>query len=319
MYDDLSSNINENVQRSLGCLLTLPLARLLRNRRPWDLLQALNENVEQTTKIWNIGMRKELLEFTLRIDNSRNAGVYENDLDPSFEFVFTCLRDELCIGGVYVRIFNKTGEVNNIDFPSKFGNELIDYIRDSIKDNQTNFENEHLFMAVEAVSVLTNSLTYMAQDIAEFPSGIETVFLLLELEPSSQGFMFTLKLFCSLFSSADFIIAVAKKKPSITWRFVKCLCSIDDPFIKPAWVAAEALASHPEGLASLLEAGIIIHLLGILLAVTEYSSSFQSRMSAISLLIKFLLHPVKGSESSALLRRYDSISFLILFIFSFLL
>jgi hypothetical protein len=55
-------------------LLTAPLAKLLRNRRPRELLTSLNENIEKPTKIWNIGMRKEILAFVLKTDQEREPG-----------------------------------------------------------------------------------------------------------------------------------------------------------------------------------------------------------------------------------------------------
>ena len=64
MFDDLATPVNEDVQECLGCILTPPLAKYLRNRRPWELLGALNENVEKPTKIWNVGMRKEVRVVT---------------------------------------------------------------------------------------------------------------------------------------------------------------------------------------------------------------------------------------------------------------
>lgn len=44
MFDDLASPEQPILQKTLSQLLTEPLAKLLRNRRPWDLLQVIHAN-----------------------------------------------------------------------------------------------------------------------------------------------------------------------------------------------------------------------------------------------------------------------------------
>ena len=92
MFDDLATTANDIMKKCLDNLLTQPLAKLLRNRRPWDLLIALNENVETTTKIWNLSMRKELLEFITKVDKEREPGSNENDLLPAADFIFSRIK-----------------------------------------------------------------------------------------------------------------------------------------------------------------------------------------------------------------------------------
>ena len=136
MFDELKTPNNNYVKSSLSQLLTAPLAKLLRNRRPWELLQALSENVENVTKIWNMNMRQELLLFVLKIDQNRPLGSRENDLYDIQLFEYSCLKHELCIGGVYLRIFIKSGGVtDNIDDPSTFCRELLIYIENFVFSN----------------------------------------------------------------------------------------------------------------------------------------------------------------------------------------
>lgn len=54
----------------------------------------------------------------------------------------------------------------------------------------------------------------------------------------------------------------------------------------------------------MIKCGSILHLLGVLLGITGYSNIYQSRLAAISLLSKFLWHPVKGGEAANMLRRF---------------
>ena len=129
MFLDLASPPNPPLVETLNLLLTQPIAKLLRNRRPWDLLSALNQNVERTTMIWNLSMRKQLLEFVLRVDRDRAPGSHEGDLLPAETFNFSALDGELCVCGVYLRIFNRTAVTVDIDDPSLFAKDLLDCIR----------------------------------------------------------------------------------------------------------------------------------------------------------------------------------------------
>jgi DnaJ family protein C protein 13 len=316
MYDDLKSANNDTVKNMLKNLLTEPLSKLLRSRRPWDLLNALNENVEKVTKIWNVGMRQELLAFVLQIDSKRsNETTVEEDEQVASEFMFSALRDELCIGGVYVRIFNSTLETKDIDDPSIFCKELIKYISNRIKlSEQSKFassalDNVHLDYAIEALRNSAEVLDYIPHDIAKHIDGIDVVFKLLEQPPDSPSFLSAVQLLAILCTTTEIIVAVSKSEPPCLWKLLRCICTVGVPATSFAWTAAESIASNAEGLDALLKAGSIIQLLGVLIGVIGYTKVFQSRISAISLLGKFLWNPVKGSDASNLLRRLISLLF----------
>jgi hypothetical protein len=62
------------------------------------------------------------------MDKVRLPGSRRSDLDPAKGFKFTALKGELCVCGVYLRIFNMTGLTVDIDDPSVFAVALLDYI-----------------------------------------------------------------------------------------------------------------------------------------------------------------------------------------------
>ncbi|RYH32347.1 J domain-containing protein [archaeon] len=304
MFEDLSSPPNDQVKQCLANLLTGPLAKLLRNRRPWDLLESLNQSVEACTRIWNVGMRSELMEFALKVDRNRPLGSSATDLQPANDFKFTCLRDELCVGGVYVRIFNKSGDTSDIDDPSKFCGQLIDFIYSTRSEpSLTPVQRVHLDHAVEGLKVLSEFRPYVPYDIAKHEHGVAVVFGLLEMPPESSCFVNTAHLLTILFNSADFVSVVSKMNPPIIWKLLKCLCTVSGDTVQNVWTAAEALVSSTDGLTSLLEADAVIKMLAILIAVPGCVNSYQCRLSAISLLSKCLWNPVKGADVSSTLRR----------------
>ena len=297
MFDELASPENPEVKHSLSMLLTQPLAKLLRNRRPWELLESLNENCEKTTKIWNVGMRSELLSFVQRVDAKRAAGSNPNDLDKCNDFSYSMLKEELCIGGVYVRIFNKTSETTEVDDPSKFCKELLSFIwlkiRPSSAASSSNktVQRLHLDYAVEALRTLSQMHGYIAYDVASTPNGIDTVFALLQQPPSTSAFTSAAQVLGILFAAPEFVEAVANHDPPCVWRLLRCMCTVDTPDVVHVWSAVEVMAVHPEGLHCLLRAGAVPHILGTLMAVKGYTNMYQSRLAAIALLSKFLWNP----------------------------
>jgi len=310
MHDELESPEQPQVKRAMECLLTLPLAKLLRNRRPWELLKALNENVEKATKIWNVSMRQELLSFLGRAHKDRKPGSNPDDLKPALGFKFNALAGEMCIGGVYIRIFIKVAEIIDIDNPSAFCKDLLDYIWSYLKPEsdtdgeRTNPPTEHRDFSVEALKVLVDCQSYIANDIADSQHGVSIVFDLLALPATSASLGFASELLTTLGNSPDFINTCVGVQPPVMWKVLQSMCTCTGPHATQVFTAAEAFASHPVGLGALLECGGIPHLLGCLCAVKSHTSTYATRIAAVSLLSKFLWNPMKGAEASNLLRRF---------------
>ena len=120
---------HRNCKAALEKLLTPALAKLLRNNRPDELLAVLNGNIESPTKIWNVGMRQELLNFLSKTLNEHKSCSNSDNLLPAKSFSFSCLQDELCVNDVYVRVFNNSaGDIGQIDDSSHFAHDLMLYI-----------------------------------------------------------------------------------------------------------------------------------------------------------------------------------------------
>lgn len=308
MFDEYSSPKNPELQKAMSLLLTAPLAKLLRNRRPRELLISLNENVEKPTKIWNIGMRKEILDFVRKIDKEREPGTNINDLLPSESFIFSNLKDELCIGTVYVRIFNKTGDVSDIDDPSQFCIDIINYIWNFISSSFNLFTlplSIHLSQSTEALKCLAIGQDYIPHDIVNSENGINVSLKLLDSPEDSDIFESTVQLLLALSNVPDVVVKLSKYNPPCMWRIIRTLAiKGNSQVISHLWKAADLIVSNPDGLESMMESGALIRMLGILFNVPGHQSNFQNRLSAASFLTKFLWNPIKGTEVSDYLRRY---------------
>ena len=135
MQGKLATPKNLELQRAMKKMLTKPLAKLLRVKRGGGLLGTLNSNVETPTKIWNVDMREELLEFLDKMEDGRDAlGLRstEEELKDCADFKFSNLEDEVIIGGVYVRVFVGLGGgregVRDIENEGDFCQALLRFI-----------------------------------------------------------------------------------------------------------------------------------------------------------------------------------------------
>ena len=70
------------------------------------MLKLLNSNTESPYLIWDNSTRTELREF---LKEQQTSKIRTGESDPNFgaEFTFSAHRDELVVGGVFVRVYNQ--------------------------------------------------------------------------------------------------------------------------------------------------------------------------------------------------------------------
>ena len=116
---------NTLVTESLHKLLTVPIARMLRNKRTGLILRIMNTNVERADIIWNVRMRSQLELMLDKIMSDRPDNTcrkIDEELEAVNSFQYDVLRNEVQIGGVYLRCFNKGGkeELSNVENAHRF-------------------------------------------------------------------------------------------------------------------------------------------------------------------------------------------------------
>lgn len=131
----LATPVNLDLQAAMKTMLTNPVALLLRNKRTGEILRTLNTNVESPARIWNVGMRVELLNLISKLEESRPESESQSvaeELNGLNGFGYSALRNEMQIGGIYVRVFNKLGfekgGLRDIVDPSTFAKQLTHFI-----------------------------------------------------------------------------------------------------------------------------------------------------------------------------------------------
>jgi len=95
----------------------------------------LNSNVETPTRIWNVQMRNDLLKFLGDMEAKHPDGETlspDESLQGIETFCHRVLKDELRIGGVYIRVFNQKGlehgVLRDINNPGLFARRLTHFI-----------------------------------------------------------------------------------------------------------------------------------------------------------------------------------------------
>jgi hypothetical protein len=138
----LSTPFNSILAEALDKLLTPPVAKMLRNRQSSELLRTLNTNVETPTRIWTKAMREELERFVDTVESDRPDGTYntmEMELNPALSFEYSTLKEEVMIGGVYVRVFNGMANsreaIRDIPDSTAFAVSVIGYVAKCLNYN----------------------------------------------------------------------------------------------------------------------------------------------------------------------------------------
>jgi len=216
----LSTPENQYLQKALRRLLTDPIAQMLRNKRTSEILCTLNTNVETPVRIWNVGMRSELDAFVSRMEKERPEDLcrsVNDELDLSLtSFEYSVLKNEIAIGGVYLRVFNSLGggreSLREIADTSLFANQIIRFIAlcmnrsvgmgdgwiklpedavtlvgTEVDTSNATISSAHFTMAVKALSLLVR-VDGLVDDIVGDPSTKPTAVLLslLELPQSTE-------------------------------------------------------------------------------------------------------------------------------------
>ena len=137
----LTTPVNKNLRAALSTILTAPIATLLRNKRTGEILRTLNTNVESPSRIWNIEMRAELTKLLNAAEDSRpeeKLQLVEEELNAVSSFGYNTLKNEMQIGGTFIRVLNKQGQngINDIPSPKTFAVELTSYVASCINESK---------------------------------------------------------------------------------------------------------------------------------------------------------------------------------------
>jgi hypothetical protein len=161
----------------LGILLTQPIARMLRNKRTDTILKVLNSNVERADIIWNVQMRKQLETFVMQKEKNRPESLCQSlieELGDCSVFVYDLLKQELQIGGIYVRHFNKEGKdaLVFVERPINFFESITSFIAASFNRSPPIMTWVEIDIVEESPN--TEKITYSSLSDTEFLVAMNT-------------------------------------------------------------------------------------------------------------------------------------------------
>lgn len=167
---NLTSPKNLELQNALKALLTAPIALLLRNKRTSEVLRILNANMETPTRIWNVSMRNELVQLLRKIDCERSEDSIhsvDEELQQTVNFEYKALRNELRVGGVYIRLFNQTGldgaNLREIQSPVDFTKQLVAFVAKCLNGSK-NLPNNWVDLDVPCENLDVSGMSTALQD-----------------------------------------------------------------------------------------------------------------------------------------------------------
>ena len=191
--DDKSPR-NKEARKYLSKLLTPPVAAMLSQESPVELLTILNTHREVPRLIWTGEMRDQLLEFvSARIHDQGETG--DTHLDLAEDFQFDAIKDELIVGDVYVRVYNQQNP-KKLDRAEEFCEDLFDYLHDQ-RDGEVDELGEisgkykpkcklsFIQMTLKALSLVLTNTKDLAMTVTK-PSAFKDLFAFLESDENNE-------------------------------------------------------------------------------------------------------------------------------------
>lgn len=124
MKGEKESPVNSIARSIYNSILTQYVADMLKNDEPEELLKILNSNCMNPYLIWDNSTRTELSEFLdIRIRSITNP----EDLSSAADFRYDAHKDELIIGGIFIRIYNEQPTFTILN-PKGFAIDLLDFL-----------------------------------------------------------------------------------------------------------------------------------------------------------------------------------------------
>ncbi|KAB7502591.1 DnaJ-like protein subfamily C member 13 [Armadillidium nasatum] len=156
---------NSVILGALNAMLTPYVTSQIKTNKPESILKILTSNVQTPYLIWDNGTRAQLLDF-LQINQQKHVKTGESDPNYGAEFVFEAHKDELIIGGVFIRIYNEQPNFP-IENPKELTVELLQFIGSetqyvhsllSLSSSNSNAQNPRLNYVAQALQALANNI-----------------------------------------------------------------------------------------------------------------------------------------------------------------
>ncbi|GKY91883.1 hypothetical protein MPSEU_000159900 [Mayamaea pseudoterrestris] len=326
---------NRALTDCLNRLMTASVSRLLRNKRPFELLHVLNSNIEKPDIIWNNAMKKQLEATLDEITRTRvpdSCFTVEDELSCVIDFEFEALRHEIQIGSIFIRVFNSIGReaVGQVPEPVSFLADIIRTIGLAINNTlepakrlELHVENEVMpafsteeasfLQALKALRTLAQSDGLLESILSDGNLCIATVLVELLGLPASVD--------SELFEVISDILAVASSRREFSdravhegslWRLLTilerpesghALVATAEERMKRGWSFLEGMVSSPSVANLLLSSSGLLEVLGVLVGYVDFTKIYAARLGAAKVLSRLMWDPSTGTIATATLDR----------------
>ena len=299
MMNELETPVNEELQRAVSCLITPPISKLLRNKRPYELLRYLNKNIETAAVIWNVEMRDELLGYINKYVGQRENGIHQNDLEAAFDFAFESLHDEVAVGGIYIRMFALSDpKLSDVDDPAQFCRALYSFLRDQIRGN---IRNARTSLAVQALEKLVFMEAETEHELIKM-NGSSLLFDLM-YDPESEEFSAVGTMLNALSSHKDFAKSIVIDGD--LYKLIWMLCRTrHDKNVEKYWRALESLCSTYDVIKEQLRIGVVLYMVGLMSGYKDFTNTLNSRKNAAMILSKLCWDASIGAQAYADMQKF---------------
>lgn len=178
-YSKISKESNEHevgeveeneAKRLLQTLFTVYVANMLETDSPEQVLKILNSNCKDPYLIWDNGTRSELADFLDLQINARDG----HDLSiHSDTFIYSAHKEELKIGGIFIRIYNDQPSYIITD-PLQLSKDLLFYITSQYVHLKELIDIAYS-VTIEARLKNTNSALEALYNVIRLNAGSETI------------------------------------------------------------------------------------------------------------------------------------------------
>uniref|UniRef100_A0A834R1S3 DnaJ -like protein subfamily C member 13 n=1 Tax=Sarcoptes scabiei TaxID=52283 RepID=A0A834R1S3_SARSC len=310
------------IRQAIYALLTPFIANQLKMSNVPEILKSINSNIENPYFIWNNSSRSELLSYIKEQEKELlRSGVC---MDESFgsQFIYSSHKNELIIGDIFVRIYNKQPNypLNNVE---KFVLSLLDNIGshaqyfhsiNSISSVQTLLENNEnnppkidenrIETIQECLKALINILNFNAGIEIYFVGHFRNIFSLLRLEHKPIIQSLVIGLLLKLSTNKECIVDISNSMVILNLLLLlNAQTRITETSSKNYLDSLEILLSfvtNSDLLKEALSKGIILYVLHLFIIPNHV----LVREKAAQLLVKIISDPLNGQYCSWILSKF---------------
>jgi len=296
-----------SVTKALESCYTPPVAKMLLQRKDaTEVLAILNSSqgdVERSTLLWKSAMTNELIQFITAQQQCATTSVHDS-LRSLSEFQYDCLKNEIVIDGVYIRVFNKLGggreAMSDVTSAANLAREILLFIKDQCMRNDDVRAKEEITSVVLSLKYMVGMDGLVDHVICEEGNWGVLCTLLEIMESSGEAYNLTCDILSLISTKRSVADALSGQKQ--LYRLLRLLSPPCAIVANRLWTILESLASSSSIAHEMLVTSAWLELLGIVVGYKDFS--WSDRVGGVTILKRLLWDATVGPMLAPLLMRF---------------